>query len=167
MPSSHRECLPIALGTFALVTLFGIFNDQAIVRIAPEHFTVFHPHYFPVQQPGLLALCFAVVATGGPGLAWGIALYWAGHYGPGPAVGTRATISGVLLVLFITVASAWSLGWHVHQSHQPLYPRFFYPTDEIPLYITQTVQLTNYLVGVSGALVWIAAIQLYRRHQAR
>jgi len=166
MPSSHRDFLPIALGTFALVTGFGILNDQAIVAIAPSHFTVYHPHYFPFQAPWLLALCFAVVATGGPGLAWGIVLYWAGHYGPGPVIGPRATLSGVAVVILLTVIAAWSLGWKVHGTGQPLYPRFFYPTDDQALFITQTVQLTNDLVGLAGAFTWLLAIAIYRKIKA-
>jgi hypothetical protein len=166
MPASHRNFLPIAIGTFALVTFYGLVNDQGIVAIAPEHFTVFHPHFFPFKQPWAIALCFALVATGGPGLAWGILLYWMGHYGPGPTVGARATLTLVVIIVLLTAAAAWGLGWHVHHTGVPPYPEFFYPTNSKGLIITQTVQLTNYLVGLLGAFASLCAIALYRKIKA-
>ncbi len=166
MPSSHRDFLPIALGACALVTAFGVLNDQAIVALAPQHFTVFHPPYFPFHQPWLIALCFSLVATVGPGFAWGIVLYWASHYGPGPIVGPRPVLIGVLVVLLLTVIAAWGLGWRVHLTGEPLYPQFFYPTDDKILYLTQTVQLTNYLVGLLGAFTWLLAVAIYRKAKA-
>jgi hypothetical protein len=167
MSSRHRDFLPIALGTFALVLAYGLLNDQVIVAIAPQHFTVFHPHYFPFQQPWAQALCFAAVATGGPGLAWGILLYWVGHYGTGPPIRPRATLVGVLVVLLLTAAIAWGLGWHAHRTGQPFYPRFFYPVDDKAMYVTQTVQLTNYLAGLVGSLAWLLTLAAYRRLKAR
>jgi hypothetical protein len=166
MPASHRDFLPTALGTCALVTGFGIANDLALVHVAPEHFTFFHPHYFPFPQPWAVALCFGLVLAGLPGLAWGILLYWSGHYGPGTRIGTRPALRGVLAVLLLTAAASWGLGWHVHLTGEPFYPRFFYPTDEKRLFITQTVELTTDIVGILGAFAWLLAIALYRKLRA-
>jgi hypothetical protein len=162
MRGRHRDFLPIALGTFALVTGYGLANDQWIAAIAPEHYAIFYPHYFPFAQAWAQALCFALVGTGVPGLAWGILLYWAGHYGPGPMVGRRATLLGVAAVVLLTSIAAWGLGWRVAVSSKHLYPAYFYPTDNYEIGVTQTVQLTNYIAGLAGAWLWLLIIYVWR-----
>jgi hypothetical protein len=158
----HRDFLPVVLGVFALTLGYGLANDQWIVAIAPEHFTLYHPHYFPFEAAWAQALCFALVATGGPGLAWGILLYWAARYGKGPQIGRRTILIGAAVVLVITGGIAWGLGWHVSVTGQPLYPIYFYPSEDENLYVSQTVQLTNYLVGVLGAAGWLLTISYWR-----
>lgn len=167
MPRQHRDFLPISLGIFALVLAYGIINDQAIATISPDHFALYHPHYFPFANVHLQALCFALVATGGPGLAWGILLYWAGHYGLGPIVSRKATIVGAVIVVLITAATAWGIGWREWFSHQPPYPQFFFPSEDPRLYFSQTVQLTNYLVGFIGAAGWLLGIFCWRQMQVK
>ncbi|MGA2052211.1 MAG: hypothetical protein ABSH19_02750 [Opitutales bacterium] len=166
MSSRHRDFLPIALGTFALVIFYGLVNDQAIVAIAPGHFSLFQPHYFPVQQPWAQALCFAAVVAGGAGLLWGILLYWVGHYGPGPVTSPRASLLRGVVVLRLTAAAAWGLGWRAHHTGHVPYPQFFYPTESKDILITQTVQLTNELVGLLGAFAWLFAIAIFRKIKA-
>ncbi len=166
MAGKHRDFLPISLGVFALVVAYAILNDQVIASISPDHFTLYHPHYFPFENAHLQALCFAVVAAGGPGLAWGILLYWAGHYGPGPVVGRWATLLGAAIVILLTATAAWGIGWRESISGQPPYPMFFFPSDDLKLYLSQTVQLTNYLAGSVGAVVWLTVIFCWRQLQS-
>jgi hypothetical protein len=69
---------------------------------------------------------------------------------------------GAAVVLVITGGIAWGLGWHVSVTGQPLYPIYFYPSEDENLYVSQTVQLTNYLVGVLGAAGWLLTISYWR-----
>lgn len=163
MTNRHRDFLPISLGVFALVALYAVANDQIIATVSPDHFLVYHPRYFPFDNVRWQALCFSLVATGGPGLGWGILLYWVGHYGPGPVFGRRATVLGAAVVVLVTAAAAWGSGWWVTRLSEPFYPAFFFPSEDPKLYFSQTVQLTNYLVGLTGAIAWLAAIVIWRR----
>jgi hypothetical protein len=162
MTGRHRDFLPILLGVFALVTVMGVINDEAIAAISPRHFAIFYPLQFPVQAPWAQALCFSLVAVGGSGLTWGSLLYWVGHYGPGPLVRPRATLTGAAVVLFITIVAAWGLGWRAWATGTAPYKDFFYPSTDPRLVFSQTVQLTNEVVGVAGAGFWLAAIALWR-----
>jgi len=162
MTGRHREFLPIALGVFALVAGYGVVNDQFIVAIAPNHFAVYHPHYFPFESARLQALCFGLIGAGGPGLGWGILLYWAGHYGKLPEIGARATLLVAGTVLIVTALAAWALGREVAATNVTPYPNFFYPDTDDYLNVTQTVQLTNYLAGVTGAALSIVGLWAWR-----
>lgn len=161
MAGRHRDFLPVVLGAGALVAGYGVINDQFIVTLASNHFTVYHPHYFPFASLRAQALCFGLLA-GAPGLGWGILLYWAGHYGPGPVMGRRAMLLGAGAVLLVTAAVAWGLGRAAAATDVPPYPMYFYPDTDGNLLVTQTVQLTNYWLGTLGAAFSIVAIQAWR-----
>jgi hypothetical protein len=161
MAGRHRDFFPIVLGVLALVAGYGVTNDQFIVMLASNHFTVYLPHYFPFGSVRVQALCFGLLA-GAPGLGWGILLYWAGHYGPGPVLGRRATLLVAGAVLLVTGASAWGLGRAAAATNLPLYPTYFYPDTDGNLVVTQTVQLTNYWLGTLGATLSVIAVQAWR-----
>jgi hypothetical protein len=167
MPRQHRDFLPVSLSVFALVLAYGVLNDQAIAAISPLHFALYHPHYFPFANVHLQALCFALVATGGPGLAWGILLYWVSNYGLGPVVRRRAAILGAAAVVLGTALAAWGIGWREWTTNQPPYPTFFFPSDDPRLNFSQTVQLTNYIAGFLGAAGWLLAIFCWRQLQVK
>jgi len=162
MERRNREYLPTVLGVFALVAVYAVVNDQFIAAIAPTHFTVYHPHYFPFDQAWAQALCFAFVATTGPGLVWGMLLYWAGRFGRAPVIGRRVLVLGAGMVILMTTAAAWGEGWKVAHTGITPYPKFFYPVEDDGLNVTQTVQLTNYLIGAAGAFVWLFLVWAWR-----
>jgi len=162
MTGQHRDFLPIQLGVCGLVTVVGFVNDEAIAAISPKHFDVFYPAYFPVTSPWLQALCFALVIAGGCGFAWASLLYWVGHYGPGPIVGTKATVIGATTVVALSIIVAWGLGWRTWVTGVPPYKDFFYPSTDPRLYFSQTVQLTNEVLGLAGAGLWMVAIAVWR-----
>jgi len=157
MTGRHRDFFPIVLGVFALVAAYGVVNDQLIVTLAANHFTVYYPHYFSFESARAQAFCFGLSA-GAPGVGWGILLYWAGHYGPGPQLSVRATLLTAGAVLLGTAAVAWGLGHEAAGMPVPPYPMFFYPDTDGNLSITQTVQLTNYWLGALGAALAIVVI---------
>ncbi len=167
MTGRHRDFFPISLGVYALVALFGVLNNEAIATVSPMHFVVYHPRYFPFENAHLQALGFALIVTGAPGLAWGILLYWAGHYGPGPIVGVRATLLGAAVVVILTVSLAWLVGWRETASGIPPYPIFFFPSEDPKLYLSQTVQLTNFIAGFIGASAWLIGIAAWRQHRTK
>jgi hypothetical protein len=161
MTEKRRDFLRIVLGTGLLVAGYGMVNDQWVAAIAPQHFFMFHPAYFPLAEPWEQALCFGLLA-GVFGMAWGILLYGAGRVGPGPALKPRPTLQGVLVVIMVTGTIAWSLGSYAAMTGHFPYPRYLCPSDNLGIFVTQTVQLTNDLVGFAGALLSLVLIVIYR-----
>jgi len=162
MSRPRPDLLPTVFSVLVFVTSYAIVNDQLIAAFAPIHFTVYHPQIFPFKQAWALALGFSLVATIGPGLAWGFVLYWAAHFGSGPVPARRNILLGAGAVVIVTAASAWGLGWHVAKTGVLPYSKFFYPIENDNLNVTQTIQLTNYLVGASGAALWTLAVWSWR-----
>ncbi len=161
MTAQRRDFFRIVVGTGLLVAGYSIANDQWVAAIAPQHFFMFHPAYFPWAQAWEQALSFSLLA-GAFGVAWGILLYGAGRVGPGPVLTPRATLRGVLVVIAGTAALAWGLGWRAAATGHFPYPRYLCPSDSLAIFVTQTVQLTNDLAGLVGALLWLVLIILYR-----
>jgi len=68
----------------------------------------------------------------------------------------KPLLLGALVVLLITeLTSALSGSW-VWRTEELLYPAFWYPDDELPIFVTQTIQLTCYLFGTMGSLIHLA-----------
>ncbi|MBT3221589.1 MAG: hypothetical protein HN348_21115, partial [Proteobacteria bacterium] len=68
------DVLGIAFGVWLMVALYAILHDQYIVRIAPEHFTVYHRSIPGVVNPRLQAAVLAFTASILPSQALAIAL---------------------------------------------------------------------------------------------
>ncbi len=63
----------ITFGIWAEVFLYCVLHDQYLVRVAPEHFTVYHAPLWGITNLSLLAFAWAFKASIGPGLLLGLA----------------------------------------------------------------------------------------------
>lgn len=148
----------IILGMWGLTFLYCLLHDQYLVRIAPEHFTVYHEPLWGIENPPLLAAAWAFRASIGPGLIMGMAALFVGRAGKRPKVAVGTMLKGYAVGLVITeiaglAAGAWS--WFTGRT---LYPEIIYPELTRPLITTQSIQLTCYLAGVVvgvGYFVWL------------
>ncbi|MCH7227748.1 hypothetical protein [Haloferula sp. A504] len=148
----------VILGIWATTFLYCLLHDQYLVRIAPEHFTVYHEPLWGIADPALLAAAWAFRASIGPGLIMGMAALFVGRAGRGRKVPVGTMLRGYAVGLGITeiaglAAGAWS--WFTGRT---LYPEIVYPELTRALITTQSIQLTCYLAGVLvgiGYLVWL------------
>ena len=58
--TSRRDSYGIILGIWGMVALYAVLHDQYLVRIAPEHFTVYHYPIGDIQNPHLLAAVYGI-----------------------------------------------------------------------------------------------------------
>lgn len=159
----------IMVGVWAIVAVYAVLHDQYIVRIAPEHFTEYHPQIWGIKDPYWLAAALAFCASFGPGLLLGVACLLAARAGSFPKVSIRSILLGVVAVIAATEALSASLGYWVYRSQQPLYPVSWYPEDSVPLLVTQTIQISCYLS--SAVFSWVLLVGMawgrYRKEQKK
>jgi hypothetical protein len=134
----------VVLGVWAMVAVYAMAHDQYIVQIAPKHFSEYHSEILGIQNLQLLALVHAFGASFSPGLLLGTALFFVTRAGPQPKLKIRKIYIGTLVVIGITELISASSGLIVYMTGQPLYPESWYPEQSLPIWITQTIQLTCY-----------------------
>jgi len=144
----------IVLGVWGLVAGYAALHDQVIVRIAPEHFTVYHPPLWGLEGAETLALVYALRSSLAPGLLWGLALALVARNGTRPKVPVGRILRGALGVILLTEALAVAAGTWVWRTERMLLPEVLYPDDGLPMRITTTVQGVCYAVGGGLAGVW-------------
>lgn len=156
----------IIFGIWAEVFVYCVLHDQYLIRIAPEHFTVWHPPLWGIENLTLLALAWGFRASVGPGLVLGLAALFLGRAGSRPKVEPEAMLKVVPLGILVTEFAGLLAGAWVWKTGLPLYPTAFYPDSSKPLLITQTIQLTCYAAGGAAGLVFLGWI-VWRRRECR
>jgi len=152
---SWASFFSVTLGTWMAIWFFAAVHNQYLIRIAPEHFTVWHYEIPFTRDYTLLGIAYAFGASASPGIVLGMALFVLGRLGRGPKTPTlRLVLSTAWVWLGVEIA-AISAGALVHLTNRPLYPGWMYPDDSHGLLITQTIQITAYL---SGALLSVALL---------
>lgn len=157
-----RERRPVSyavvFGIWAEVFAYCVLHDQYLVRLAPEHFTEYHPPLWGIADPSLLAFAWAFRASIGPGLLLGLAALFVGRAGLRPKVPVPTMLKGVALGLVVTELCGLAAGAFSWFTGQPLYPAILYPEMTRPLLTSQSIQLTCYLAGAvvaGGFLAWL------------
>lgn len=153
---------PIIFGVWAIVAVYCILHDQYIVRIAPEHFTIYHEPCWGVTEAKPLAAIYGFRASLGPGLLFGIACTFAARQGSRPTLNLAFILKGTLTIILIAEICSLSAGYFSYRTRSPLYPIAFYPNTSHKLLVTQTIQLTCYLSSTFLSAGFILLI-LYKR----
>lgn len=156
----------LTFGIWGMVFLYCVLHDQYLVRLAPEHFTVYHPPLWGIENESLLAVAWAFRASIGPGLLLGLAATFAGRGGRLPKMPLRSMFRAVGFGLVLTelcgvTAGAWS--WFTGRM---LYPEAIYPELTRPLITSQSIQLTCYLAGSLFGFGFILWIRRWRKRMA-
>lgn len=154
----------IVFGIWLEVFLYCLLHDQYLVRIAPEHFTVYHAPLWGISDPPLLAAAWAFRASIGPGLVLGLAAMFLARAGGRPKIAPATLLKIVPGPILFTEACGLLTGAWVWKTGRPLYPEIVYPDLDKPLLITQTIQLTCYGVGALTSLAFL--IWIVRRRAA-
>ncbi len=153
----------IVFGIWAEVFLYCVLHDQYLIRIAPEHFTEWHPPLWGIEDLTLLALAWAFRASVGPGLILGLAALFLGRAGRRPKVAPGTMLKIVPWGILVTEGTGLLAGAWVWKTGLPLYPLEMYPDFSRPLLITQTIQLTCYAVGGLVGMIFLGWIVRQRR----
>jgi hypothetical protein len=159
---SRRTFWHIILGVWGAVAVYAVLHDLHIVRIFPEHFTVYHANPLNIGNPYVLSGLWAFGASFAPGCLLGIALYFASRAGSCPQISPSFVIRGAIAAVVITEVLSLLSGLAVAAYGRPLYPEILYPEKSLPAMVAQTMQLSAYLFGAfSGAM--LICIVLYKR----
>lgn len=155
----------VVFGVWAEVFLYCLVHDQYLIRLAPEHFTVYHPPLWGIGNLTLLALAWAFRASVGPGLILGLAALVAGRGGRRRRVPVKRILLGVIPGIAVTefcglAAGAWS--WFTGEK---VFPEILYPDERRELVTSQSIQLTCYLVGAMAGLVYLVWLWRQRRDE--
>ncbi len=151
----------VILGIWGLTFGYCLLHDQYLVRLAPEHFTVYHPPLWGIENPPLLASAWAFRASIGPGMIMGMAALFVGRGGRRPKVPVKTMLKGYALGLLVTEISGLGAGAWSWFTGRTLYPEIIYPELTRPLITSQSIQLTCYLAGTVVAVVYL--VWLWRR----
>lgn len=153
----------IVFGIWVQVFLYCALHDQYLIRIAPEHFTEWHPPLWGIENLTLLALAWGFRASVGPGLVLGLAALFLGRAGSRPKVAPGTMLKVLPLGIVATELAGLAAGAWVWKTGLPLYPASMYPEFSRPLLITQTIQLTCYAAGGVAGLVFLGWLVRQRR----
>lgn len=155
----------ITFGIWLEVFLYCVLHDQYLIRIAPEHFTVYHTPLWGIENLTLLAFAWAFKASIGPGLVLGMAAVFVGRAGSWPKMPVRRMLKIVAGLIVVTELAGLAAGAYAWKTGEMIFPEIIYPEETRPLITTQTIQLMCYLVGAltsGGFLVWVV---WWRRRQ--
>ena len=156
----------ILAGVWAIVALYAIAHDQYIVRIAPEHFTIYHEPLWGIANPKWLAAAYALRASIGPGFVLGFACVIVGRNGSRPKVSKWALFAGTAAVVAATEIVSAGSGWWTDRTKRELFPHAWYPDATLPLRITTTMQITCYLASAFFSLVFLLIVNRQRSRLA-
>ena len=155
--------LSVFLGTWFAVWVYAALHNQYLIRIAPEHFTVWHSRMPFTQNYTLLGILWAFRASIAPGGILGALLYVAGRLFDRPRLSARELVFSTAWVWLAVELCALGTGLIVWRTHRALYPADWYPAQSLGLLITQTIQITAYS---SGAL-FSAILLLWTWHRRK
>ena len=153
----------IVFGIWAEVFLYCLLHDQYLIRISPEHFTVYHLPLWGITDLTLLASAWAFRASVGPGLGLGLIALFVARAGRRPKIAPRRLLKVVPWLILVTEAAGLAVGAWVWKTGQPLFPEIVYLELTPPLLITQSIQLTCYGVGLLVSLGFLGWIVRERR----
>lgn len=148
----------IIFGIWAEVFLYCLLHDQYLVRIAPEHFTLYHDPLWGIENHSLLAAAWAFRASIGPGLVLGLAALFLARAGSRPKLAPGTLLKIVPCLILLTEACGLLAGWWAWSRERPLYPEAIYPDLSRPILFSQSNQLTCYAAGILASLFFLGWI---------
>lgn len=150
---SWKSFLRVIFGTWLAVWFYAAIHNQYLIRIAPEHFTVWHYKMPFTQNHTLLGILYAGAASISPGGILGALLYVAGRLFDRPRLSPTRLIWSTAWVWLAVEICALATGVIVWRTGRPLYPESVYPVRSLGLLITQTIQITAYSAGAFFSVI--------------
>jgi hypothetical protein len=145
--------LSVFLGAWLAVWLYAALHNQYLIRIAPEHFTIWHSRISFTQNYTLLGIVWAFRASISPGGILGALLYLAGRLFDRPKLSARELVFSTAWVWLAVEFCALGTGLFVWRTQRGIYPADWYPVQSLGLLITQTIQITAYSSGALFSVI--------------
>lgn len=155
----------LVFGIWAEVFFYCVLHDQYLIRIAPEHFTVYHAPLWGITDLTTLAFAWAFKASIGPGLLLGLAAVFVGRAGSLPKMPVKRMLKVVAGSIVVAELAGLLAGAYAWKTGEMIFPEIIYPEETRPLITTQTIQLTCYVVGVLTSCGFLAWVGWWRRRQ--
>ena len=169
LPIAENERAPLtrfALVFCGMIVTWACLHDLYLIGVEPRHFTEYHRPLLPIKHHGLIALQYATVATLGPGLVFGFLAWLACRAGKRRFVSLSRAAQGFALVMAVVETALLLLGAHARerceQGLAPLYPLWAYPDQSPGILVTQTVNISAYVLAPAVGALYLAAIFLTR-----
>ncbi|HEY9250304.1 MAG TPA: hypothetical protein VIO38_14285 [Rariglobus sp.] len=172
IPDAERAgAAKFALSFATLIVAWACLHDLHLVGIEPRHFTEYHRPLLPLHDHRLLAVQYAIVATLGPGIAFGFLAWAACRAGRKPPRNLGPVLGGFLALITAVEIALIAVGrWADHRADAglpPLYPAGLYPDLTRGILCTQTINLTAYWLAPACGALYLLAIRRTRRGGAR
>ncbi|MBX7208209.1 MAG: hypothetical protein K1X78_07860 [Verrucomicrobiaceae bacterium] len=172
IPANERGSLIVfQRGTAATVVVYGIFHDQWLMSVSPEHFSVYHDTLIATGLPRVNTAELAFVATLGPGLVLGCLLWTIARLGAEPTRLLFGCVWKKLIVLLICIdvfaASIGLLSAFLFKARGEaglLLPTWMFPELRADLVIAQTIQMYTYVAAAIGSALLLWLIRCARRN---
>ncbi len=155
----------LVFGIWAEVFFYCVLHDQYLIRIAPEHFTVYHAPLWGITDLTTLAFAWAFKASIGPGLLLGLAAVFVGRAGSLPKMPVKRMLKVVAGSIVVAELAGLLAGAYAWKTGEMIFPEIIYPEETRPLITTQTIQLACYVVGVLTSCGFLAWVGWWRRRQ--
>jgi len=153
----------IMIGVWAIIATWTVLHDQYVVRIEPEHFTVYHDPRLGLKDPYRLALAYGFGASIGPGLLLGFACATVGRVGDKyPKIRISTLLISVVAIVILTESTSALLGLYVHRTGNLVFPYQMYPDLNRPMLVTQTIQLSCYFGGAILSAIFLFSVIVFR-----
>ncbi|BDS07418.1 hypothetical protein NT6N_24580 [Oceaniferula spumae] len=152
----------ILFKVWLLVAVYAVLHDQYIVRIAPEHFTIYHDPLLGIEHPATLAAVYAFGASFSPGLLLGFSCAVFARGGSLPKLSVKCILIGVIAVIILTELSAAFSGFIVYKSGSVIYPESWYPSHSLRMMVTQTIQVTCYIAAAVLSVILLVTLLAIR-----
>ncbi len=159
----RRFTYGMIFGVWGIVAAYTVLHDQYIVQIAPEHFTVYHKALWGIKNARLLAALHAFHASISPGLLFGVACVFVGRFGSLPKISCKFVFTGTLIIVISSEILSALIGFWVYRTGHSIYPIVWYPDSSMPMLVTQTIQITSYLLDAAFAFLLLIVMFLQRR----
>jgi hypothetical protein len=171
VPDSEREPLARFVLVFGgLVVAWACLHDLYLIRVEPRHFTDYHRPLLPITNHALLAVQYATVATLGPGLVFGFLAWLSCRAGARAKVSLGNAAGGFALVMLAVEGVLLLLGARararIESGSPPLYPLWAYPDETAGILVSQTVNISAYLIAPAAGALYLLARFLGRRRSA-
>lgn len=157
-----------ALVFMAYISTWAILHDQIVIRIEPRHFTEYHRPLLDISNLTLLAIQYGFIATFGLGIVFGMVTFFLSRNGPLTQLSFKEVfirfIPFSLIVEFICLSAGYGEYRHfqTHGEHL-IYPDSVFPDETLGIAITQTMNLTAYLLAGIGSILFWSYLHRLRR----